>query len=400
MAQARHTGKIVVRQAVGPKPLRFDGTYLITGGTGALGLQVAGWMAARGAGTIVLVGRSGPDETTLAAIRVMEESGARLIVRRANVSRKNEVEQLVQEIQQSEKPLCGIVHAAGVLDDGVLTQQSWERFEKVMAPKVEGALHLHELTANADLDFFIMFSSLASLLGSPGQANYASANAFLDGLAHYRQYLGLPGLTINWGPWQGGMASRPGAAGWQRAFPTLRAMDAEQGLEYLDGFLQEDSCAQLAAFMMRSTASIHDLESSTPKERTSRTQLPESSGRPHGARAAILRDRELLFFLREEVGKIMGISDPNLLPPEKPLFEAGLDSLMAVEFRNVLSDLFGRPFPSTLLFDYPSLQKLSVYLQGNKKEPAPEKTVVATQILDLDDSTAEALLNAELNRKN
>jgi len=397
MAQARHIGKIVVRQDTGPKPLRHDAAYLITGGTGALGLQVAGWMAAHGAGELVLVGRSDPDESAIALIRAMEKTGARVLLRRVDVSRKSEVERLIQEIHQSGKTLRGIVHAAGVLDDGVLTQQTWERFEKVMAPKLDGAWHLHEVTKGMELDFFIMFSSLASLLGSPGQANYSSANAFLDGLAHYRRSLGLPALSINWGPWQGGMAIRPGAAGWQRSFPTLRALESEQGFEFLERFLHDELPAQIAAFLLRSKASVRDLESGPVHESASHTPDSTEVARTV-ARSATLRGPELLNFLRQEVGKIMGISDATLLPPEKPLFEAGLDSLMAVEFRNVLADVFGRTFPSTLLFDYPSLQKLSLYLQGaGDKESIPENIV---ELGDLDESAAEALLNAELNRKN
>ena len=261
MAQGRHIGKIVVRQAASPGSLRPDASYLITGGTGALGLQVAAWMVAQGARELVLVGRREPGEEALAAIRALEGAGARIRLRQADVSRREDVERLIHEIGRSGKPLKGILHAAGVLDDGVLAKQNWSRFETVMAPKMEGAWHLHELTAGLDLDFFFLFSSLASLLGAAGQANYAAANAFLDGLAHYRWSLGLPAMSINWGPWQGGgMAARPEAAGWQRSFPTVRALNREQGLNYLDRFLNNGHSPQLAAFRIRQKSSIRDLE--------------------------------------------------------------------------------------------------------------------------------------------
>ena len=326
-----------------------------------------------------------------------------MVLRRADVSQREDVERLIREIALGGKPLRGIVHAAGVLDDGILTQLNWDRFERVLAPKMEGAWHLHELTRGLELDFFVMFSSLASLLGSPGQANYAAANSFLDGLAHYRWSLGLPAMSINWGPWRGdGMAARPEAAGWRRSFAALRALDPEQGLECLERFLHNGNSPQFAAFLLQSEASVRDLECGVQLERKtsdSRPEVPGEGTRPI-FRVAALRGKELLHYLREEAGKVMGISDTTSLRPEEPLFDAGLDSLMAVEFRNVLTDAFGRPFPSTLLFDYPSLQKLSVYLQGTGgDQPASESDRSEEQIRNLGDSDAEALLNAELNRK-
>ncbi|MDH3602772.1 MAG: SDR family NAD(P)-dependent oxidoreductase, partial [Candidatus Tectomicrobia bacterium] len=184
--------------------LREDDAYLIVGGTRGLGLLVARWMVSKGARHLVLMSRSGAADT--ATIAALEHAGAQVVVTQADVSEAEEVSQVLAHI---DRPLRGIIHAAGVLDDGILQQQTLERFARVMAPKVRGAWHLHTLTKDMSLDFFVLFSSTASLLGSGGQANYAAANAFLDVLAHYRRAHGLPGVAINWGGWsEVGMAAR------------------------------------------------------------------------------------------------------------------------------------------------------------------------------------------------
>ena len=181
--------------------LRSDGTYLITGGLGGLGLLVAQWMVQQGARHLVLLGRGDATSLTREAISALEEAGARVVVARADVAQEEHVAGALVKIHDSIPPLRGIIHAAGVLDDGLLLNQNQERLAAVMAPKVQGAWNLHKLTLSAPLDFFVLFSSLASVLGSPGQGSYAAANSFLDALAHQRRALGLPSLTINWGPW-------------------------------------------------------------------------------------------------------------------------------------------------------------------------------------------------------
>ena len=189
--------------------LQADATYLITGGLGGLGLTTARWMVDQGARHLVLVGRKKPTKQVLETLNELEVQGVEMYVGQADVSQRDEMEKIIHHITENMPPLRGVIHAAGILDDGILLDQTWPRFSTVMAPKIDGAWNLHTLTSTSALDFFILFSANASLLGSPGQGNYASANAFLDGLAHYRRLQGLVALTIDWGAWaEVGMAAK------------------------------------------------------------------------------------------------------------------------------------------------------------------------------------------------
>ncbi len=209
----RFVGRLIRSKGrkIPPKPYvphHTDATCIITGGLGGLGLEVARKMVEKGLDHLVLVGRSAPSETANQAIRKLEQSGARITIMSADISQENDVRTILDQIADSMPPLRGIVHCAGIIDDGIMVQQDWQRFEKVFAPKIKGAWHLHAMTQEMELDFFILFSSITSLFGSVGQSNYAAANAFLDALAHYRHSMGLPALSINWGAWASvGMAA-------------------------------------------------------------------------------------------------------------------------------------------------------------------------------------------------
>ncbi|ELS00023.1 type I polyketide synthase, partial [Gloeocapsa sp. PCC 73106] len=218
MQQAKHIGKIILTPQNSELPYR--GTYLITGGLGDLGLLVADWLITKGVEKVVLVSRN-PANSQI-------QLGEKILVKQADVSQPEQIAQVIAEIEAELPPLKGVIHAAGVLDDGTLAKMSWSRFETVMAPKVQGGWNLHKLTK--DLDRFILFSSAASLLGSPGQGNHVTANYFLDSLAHYRKYLGLPGLSINWGIW----ASIGAAARQKVSFKGIGAIEPEEGLAILE----------------------------------------------------------------------------------------------------------------------------------------------------------------------
>src|SRR5437667_840345 len=208
MAGARHVGKLVIdlsdpaaRVTVPANlSLGLGGTVLITGGLGGLGLAVGRQFVADGARSLVLVGRRGVRDAEQAeAVASLERSGARVVIAAADVADQRALKQILDRIAADGPKLSGVVHAAGVLADALLIDQSLERFEAVMAPKIAGAWNLHTLTKDMPLDFFVLYSSAASLFGAPGQANYAAANAFLDALAHHRRARGLPALSINWG---------------------------------------------------------------------------------------------------------------------------------------------------------------------------------------------------------
>ena len=180
--------------------------YLITGGLGQLGRLAARWLVSCGAEQLVLVSRRQPDEAGQELIGSLQGEGCQVIVHSADISKPDDVEELFDRITSECHPLAGVVHAAGVLDDGLIESQTWDRFQKVLSPKIDASALLHEHTRNLTLDLFVLYSSAASILGAPGQSNYAMGNAYLDGLAWNRRQAGLPCVSINWGPWSAGMA--------------------------------------------------------------------------------------------------------------------------------------------------------------------------------------------------
>ena len=220
LVQGKQIGKVVVSLDEGVPPVvhpaeppvgfEAEATYLITGGLGGLGRVVATWMVDQGARHLVLMGRGPASKSAQVTVEALRAAGSEVIVARGDVARADEVAAVVESIRASMPPLRGVMHAAGILDDGILARLDERRLRDVMAPKVEGAWNLHALTRDAALDFFVLFSSAASVLGSPGQAHYAAANAFLDALAWHRRAEGRPALSINWGPWaEVGLATQP-----------------------------------------------------------------------------------------------------------------------------------------------------------------------------------------------
>ena len=353
MAQGKHVGKVVIslaayQQADAP-PIRDDASYLVTGGLGGLGWKVAEWLVQRGARSLVLTGRRAkPSDEAQATIAAWNEQGVQVAVLPADVSRQGDVEKTIDHIRRHLPTLRGVFHAAGVLDDGVLIQQDWERFDRVLAPKTFGAFHLHQATQDLPLEFFVGFSSLASLLGSPGQSNYAAANAFLDALVHERQRLGLPGLSINWGPWDaiGMTADRDerDAARW--AASGVETIPVDQGLDILGQLLRQNrpqigvlpiawrkflkqvpkrQRETFLADLARQSASSAAEAGATRKRSDALKQLQAAPAerRPELARR----------FALERVAATLGMS-PDHLDVAQPLKHLGLDSLMAIELKN------------------------------------------------------------------
>ncbi|MBZ5859380.1 type I polyketide synthase [Flavihumibacter profundi] len=223
--------------------LRADSTYLITGGLGGLGLATAKWMAGRGARHLVLLGRSEPSPEAMCIVEQMRDEGIEVVIAQADVSDADQVEQVFKDIEQNMPMLRGVVHAAGVLDDGSLLNLDTVRMKNVMAPKVNGTWNLHQATVNVPLDFFVLFSSVVSVLGSPGQGNYAAASSFLDAMAYYRRNMGLPAISINWGPWaEVGLAAEATDRLKEQNASTqhlIKVIKIDQGLEILEQLLAE-----------------------------------------------------------------------------------------------------------------------------------------------------------------
>jgi acyl transferase domain-containing protein/NADPH:quinone reductase-like Zn-dependent oxidoreductase/acyl carrier protein/SAM-dependent methyltransferase/GNAT superfamily N-acetyltransferase len=366
MQQARHLGKIVVVppgevSQAGPVALRADGRYLITGGLGGLGLRVARWLVERGARQLALIGRRPPDEAARSQLMELEERGVEVIVAQADVANREQLAGVLARLD-ARYPLRGVIHAAGALDDGGLKGQSWERFARVLAPKVLGAWHLHTLTQDSPLDFFVLFSSVAALLGSMGQGNHAAANAFLDALAHYRRAHGLPGLAINWGAWSeiGAAAKRLG----QMRLKGMGVIAPEQGLEILEQLLGQASAQVGVApidwsqFGADSPFLGEFRSAALPKQRRpSANFVDELAAAPVAERQALLTAH-----VQAQLTQVLGHGDKEAVPLARDFAELGIDSLTSLELRNRLQNTLGCKLPSTLAFDYPTVEALVDHL--------------------------------------
>jgi short-subunit dehydrogenase/acyl carrier protein len=378
MQQARHIGKIVL-QIPNPLQPRGDRSYLITGGLGAIGLHTASYLAQLGAGDIVLTSRRAPDADAQRAIdEITERYRCRVHTFAADVSEEFEVATLLDRIRAELPPLAGVAHLAGVLDDALLSQQNLERFHTTLAPKAFGAYHLDRLTKKDELDFFIVSSSVSSLFGSPGQANYSTANALLDGLVAERKAQGLPATGANFGPWaQGGMASSEAA----------RANIGAQGLIPLEpaaalGALAEvvaNGTGQATVIKANWQRAAKVLGSSRPPILD--LVLPSAAGEvtgdsellkqlqeiPVGQRAGFITE-----FLQREVQGFLRLAQPPAATSR--FLDLGTDSLMAVELRNRLHSQFGGKFTinATAVFDYPTIGGLGEYLAAQLPDAEPE----------------------------
>ncbi|MDF5715053.1 MAG: amino acid adenylation domain-containing protein [Rhizonema sp. NSF051] len=373
MQRAEHIGKIIVSQ---PKEIgdaashsmsfRSDSSYLITGGFGDLGLTVARWMVERGARHLVLLGRSAVKPAVQSQLKQLELFGAQIVIAQADVSDYEQVAQLLASLVQSAPPLRGIIHTAGVLDDGVLKQLDWNRFAIVMAPKMQGAWNLHVLTQNLPIDFFVLFSSCGSLLGSAGQANYVAANAFLDALAFYRRSLGFPCTSINWGAWsEVGMAARNQQVIERLNHIGMGAIAPEQGLQVLEQLFLEQPVR--VGVVPLNWSQFREEQWTTSPFFTNFTKVSkqEAAVKFHQQlEAAPVRERKALLVahVSSQVAQVLGWNPSNPVDQRRGFFEMGIDSLTSIELRNRLQTSLGCSLASTLVFDYPTVEELVDYL--------------------------------------
>ncbi|MBE1533916.1 type I polyketide synthase [Actinomadura algeriensis] len=391
LARARHIGKVLVSVAPAegedapaadgdaPASVRSDGSYLVTGGLGALGFGAARVLAERGAGHLVLVGRGAPGEAVAARIGELRAAGTEVIVVRADVARPRELTAAVGAALREAPPLRGIVHAAGVLADRTVAQLTWRDFETVAAPKAAGGWNLHRLAAGAPLDFFVVFSSVAGVLGNPGQANYAAANAALDALVHHRRFHGMPATAIDWGPWADiGLAARPDRGGRldDRGLPSMtpdegfaafaaeldRALDGASGQVTISRF---DAAAWARGLPAAARGSLLRDLLAEPADGGSAGTSGDGPGFREQVLAAAPEQRPALLaeHVSRQVARITR-TDPTLLDTERPVASMGLDSLMAMEMRQALESTTGVAVPTSRLLNGITISEIAEHLEG------------------------------------
>ncbi|MBM7769841.1 acyl transferase domain-containing protein/NADPH:quinone reductase-like Zn-dependent oxidoreductase/acyl carrier protein [Actinokineospora baliensis] len=356
VGQGGHTGKVVLTL---PRAIDPDGTILITGGTGALGRVLAEHLIGSGARDVVLVSRSGAGSV----------DGARTLA--CDITDRDALEALVAGLPR----LTAVFHLAGVLDDGLLESLTPQRLHAVLGPKALAAQHLHELT---DPDAFVLFSSISGTFGSPGQANYAAANAFLDGLATARQSAGLPGLSLAWGAWatEGGMLGSLGEAEIARiarsGYPPLTV---HHGLSLLDSALAVPGPVVVPVALDRRTLAGKPIP-----------PLLTSLIRP--VAAAQVDTSRLVDLVCAQTATVLGFPSAASIDPGKQFKDLGFDSLTAVELRNTLALKIGKPLPASLVFDHPTPAAVADHLRELLDAPADKRVQPRRAAVSTDDPIA------------
>lgn len=357
----------------GGRGFATDGDVLITGGTGGLGALVARHLVRRhGVRRLVLASRRGETAPGTEALRrELQEAGARVTIVACDVTRRDEVARLLAQIPT----LRGVIHAAGALDDGLIGDLDGARVDTVFAPKVDAALHLDELTGDRPLEYFVLFSSVAAQLAPAGQGTYAAANAALDALAWRRRAGGLHALAVNFGPWaEAGMSARLGSVHQARLSRLgLGSLSTSDALAALDAAMTSGEPQLTVAVFTEKP----------PPRREDTGGLAEL-----GALVPEARDRAVREWVRAQAARLLRLASPSDLPCDRPLRELGMDSLVAVELRDLLSAGLGHPLPAGLAFDYPDVDGLARWLSA---QIAPERTA-ADRVDEMSEGELDALL--------
>ncbi|MEV8515469.1 SDR family NAD(P)-dependent oxidoreductase [Dactylosporangium sp. NPDC051484] len=403
LGKARHIGKNVL---VMPTPVDPAGTVLITGGTGTLGRLVARHLAVEhGVRHLLLLSRRGAQAPDVAALLDdLAGLGAHATAVACDVADRRALAEALASIPP-DRPLTAVVHAAGALADGVLGSLTAEQVERVLRPKVDAAIALHELTRERDLSAFVLFSSGAALLGGAGQANYAAANAALDALAAGRRALGLPGVSIGWGLWQERSELTAAVADTEvgRMSRTgIGALTSAEGLALFDAAWRSARPYVFAARLDPAALSGSQVPSvlsglvRRPRQALRRARAggelgPSSAGRLAGLSAAEAH-RVLLELVRGNAAVVLGHESPELIRPTRPFKELGFDSLTGVELRNRLASAVGVRLPAALIFDHPTPEALTQHIL-TKITPA-EPVAPPTSALLAELSRLESLIDA------
>ncbi|KPA09304.1 short-chain dehydrogenase [Candidatus Magnetomorum sp. HK-1] len=394
------------------KIIKEDCSYLITGGTGSLGFQACRWLTELGAQFIILTARNAPDDSVLEKIKHLENSGAKILFIQSDISIESNAKELFINASESMPQIAGIIHTAGVLDDATIMNQTIEKFNNVLEPKTSGAWNLHVYSKDLNLDFLVFFSSAVSIIGSPGQSNYAAANSFMDSLAHYRHSLGLPALSINWGLWEG-----------SSMLDSLDAMDqrrwSDRGLKYLNpkkgfGILKKlipGKEAQVSVLPVNwSTFLGQYLENKIPHFfdafiKDNSKKISKKSNLIQRLKVLkIDKQKELIFkHIQDITSEIMGLDSTEKIGARKRLFDAGMDSLMAITLKNRLEADFEQSFVPTLVFDYPMIESIVKHIitdvlslesdENQEEDIKPIKDEIKIQNEELNDLSEDELAN-------
>jgi thioester reductase-like protein len=377
LRESTHVGKLVLTV---PQPLDPDGTILITGGTGGLGTLLSTHLAAEhGARHLLLASRRGRDAAGAPELETaLKVLGCDVQIAACDVTDKEQLQALLAAIPD-EHPITAVIHAAGALDDGVIESLDAERLWQVMAPKVAGAMHLQDLTAQAGISELIFFSSAAGTLGGPGQGSYAAANCFLDALAAYRRAAGLPGMSLAWGPWETGSgmtATLSESARSRLARLGMTALSPEKGLALMDEARSVDAALLLPVLLDTQALRAQAKTGMLPATLRSIVHVPSPSpGKQDGALARRLvsaaeseRDAILVDAVRSHTAAVLGYPSVDTVPADAALKDLGVDSLTAIEITNRLSRDVGLRLPAGLILDHPTLAAIAAYLRLKLEE--------------------------------
>ncbi len=407
-----------------PLQVSSDGTYLITGGLGTLGIQLGRWIVQRGAKNLVLTSRSGlPDRSEwnsipadshtgqrISNVRSLEKAGTQVHVVQADVADETAMGKLVDQFGESLPSLQGVIHAAGITTNQTIAELTLNDWREVLQPKVTGAWILHRLTAELPLDFFVCFSSAASVWGSQGMAHYAAANHFLDQLAHYRSAHQLPALTVNWGWWSGnGIATREQAELFSKV--GMGEMPADNALAALQYLLEKGATQQIVADVdwivfkpiyesKRERRMFSHIQTKKTAETVSSSSEEENNEFLEELRAATTeKQSELLVDLvRRTAAEILGFDTPRSLNTQQGFFKIGMDSLMTVQLRTRLEASLDCSLPPTIAFEYPTIAQMVSYLVKNVLQSQDRALDQDSEVqvdepdLELDDISEDDLL--------
>ncbi|WP_433655213.1 type I polyketide synthase [Nocardia sp. CA-128927] len=376
------------------------GTVLITGGTGRLGQLVARHLVIEhGVRHLLLASRRGKDAEGIAELRTqLTERGAEITIVACDVADREQAAALLAGIS-AEHPLTGVVHAAGLLDDGVVLATTPERMDRVLRPKVDAALNLHDLTKDLNLSAFVLFSSLSGTFGSAGQGNYAAASAFLDALAQHRRAHGRPAMSLAWGLWaerSGMTGEKMGAANMRRmARDGVIALSTDEALALFDLACAADEPillpTQLDTSALRAQSGdvaallrnlVHDRSRRVVEHSEYTPDAVDRLSRQLAGLTEAEQRRTVLDLVRGQAAVVLGLRDAQSVGADRGLLEAGFDSLTAVELRNRLAAVTGLRLPATLLFDYPTPTLMAGYLHSQLVDDA--STVVVPVLAEID----------------